>query len=249
MATCKLCGLEKKLIKAHIIPEFMYKPLYNENHKFYELTKEDNLKGEKVIPYKQIGEFDKDILCEKCDNELLGSLEKYAQKVFFRKDLSKSEMPDCKNYKIKDYEFSECSNVSYKKMKLFLLSILWRSHITNRPFFNSVSLGPHADKIKDIILKCDPKKELNYPIIITSFVRADYHYNDLILKPRKAIGKDGLSFYIFSIGSFQFYFFVNSLYDKIPDDIKCLTLKENDTMKIIHFKNGQEKTLINKFIE
>lgn len=33
MAICKLCKNERELQESHIVPEFMYRPLYNEKHK------------------------------------------------------------------------------------------------------------------------------------------------------------------------------------------------------------------------
>ncbi|WBL26748.1 hypothetical protein [Zunongwangia sp. HGR-M22] len=249
MKKCQLCGQQKNLIKAHIIPEFMYKELYNEEHRFYEFAKKDILEGKKLKPFVQIGEFDKNILCSECDNERLGSLEKYAQKVLFGEKLKEAETPKCKNYKTGDYEFSECKNVDYGKIKLFLLSILWRSDITTRPTFESVNLGPHSDKIKDMIWNSNPGDENEYPITITSFIRANYHYKDLILSPRRMKSKDGINSYIFSIGSFQFHFYVNSSQHKLPEFVSEFTLKKNNTMKTVHLKDGMEKALINKLSE
>jgi len=249
MENCKLCGFEKKLIKAHIIPEFMYKDLYNEDHKFYEFSVQDILEGKKLKPFVQIGEFDKNILCSECDNEILGSLEKYAQKVLFGKNLAPKDTPDCQNYDLEGYEFSECKNVDYKSFKLFLLSILWRSHITKREKFVLVDLGPHADRIKEMIWNNDAGEELEYPIITTTFIRADYHYKDLILEPRRMRTKQGINSYIFSIGSFQFHFYVNSNSHRLPEFVNEMTLKKNNTMRTIHLKDGMEIALIKKLVE
>jgi hypothetical protein len=249
MKKCKLCDLEKKLIKAHIIPEFMYQDLYNDDHRFYEFSVQDILDGKKLKPFIQIGEFDKNILCAECDNERLGSLEKYAQKVLFGSNLEPNETPICQNYDVEGYEFSECENVDYKKFKLFLLSILWRSHITDRPKFDSIDLGPHADKIKKMIWTNDAGDELDYPITTTSFIRAEYHYKDLILEPRQMKSKDGIKSYIFAIGSFQFHFYVNSSNHKLPEFVQEFTLKKDNTMKTVHLKNGMENLLIKKLSE
>lgn len=41
MGSCKLCLEEKILLKkSHIIPEFMYKDLYDENHKLISFDNE-----------------------------------------------------------------------------------------------------------------------------------------------------------------------------------------------------------------
>lgn len=246
---CNFCTQEKELIKSHIIPEFMYQDLYNNEHRFYKTSAQDIKDGKELKPLEQIGEFDKNLLCAECDNERIGCLEKYGQKVLLRKDLMKEEDPICENYEIDSYEFSECENVNYNKFKLFLLSILWRSHLTERPSFSSVNLGPHADKIKNMLWNNDAGEELVYPITITSFIRAEYHFNDLILEPRLLKSSCGVRFYVFSIGSFQFYFFVNSINHKLPDFVGEFTLKKNNTIRIIHLKNGKEKELIKSLVQ
>ena len=227
----------------------MYQDLYNEDHRFYEFSVQDIMDGKELKPFVQIGEFDKDILCAKCDNERLGSLEKYAQKALFGQNLEPSETPDCQNYELGNYEFSECKNIDYNKFKLFLLSILWRSHISDRPKFSSVDLGPHADKIRDMIWNEDAGSELDYPIITTSFIRANYHYKDLILEPRKMKTKGGFNSYVFAISSFQFHFYVNSSEHKLPEFVKEFTLKDDNSMKTIHLKDGMEDILIRKLAE
>lgn len=242
---CQLCGLEKPLIKAHIIPEFMYADLYNDQHRFYKFSIDEIRDGKNLKPFVQIGEFDKNILCAECDNERLGSLEKYAQKLLFGQNLNADETPNCTNYDLDGYEFTECTNIDYKKFKLFLLSILWRAHITNRLKFSSINLGPHSDKIKNMIWDSNPGDYSDYPITITSFVRADYDYKDLILEPRRIKSKSGLNSYIFSIGSFQFMFYVNSSDHKLPEFINHFALKE-DNFKTVHLKEGMEKVLIKK---
>lgn len=115
--------------------------------------------------------------------------------------------------------------------------------------FSSVNLGPHADRIKTMLWQNDPGEELEYPITITSFIRADYHYRDLILEPRKMRSKDGINSYIFSIGSFQFHFYVNSVSHKLPDFVNEMTLKTDNSMRTIHLKDGMEKALIKKLVE
>jgi hypothetical protein len=76
---CKLCGLDKKLVKAHIIPNFMYSGLFSKTHDIISANL-SNPKSKKKI---QTGYFDKNILCESCDNEIIGSYERHAHRVLF----------------------------------------------------------------------------------------------------------------------------------------------------------------------
>jgi hypothetical protein len=74
---CKLCCIDKKLLKkSHIIPEFMYQDLFDEKHRIFEVLFKPDLQLQNKT--RQSGGYDKDILCDKCDNKVLGSLERYA---------------------------------------------------------------------------------------------------------------------------------------------------------------------------
>lgn len=77
---CKLCLHEKRLLKkSHIIPDFMYRELFNEKHRLI-WFRSDSLKAARDVPS---GEYEPNILCESCDNKVIGSLEDYAKKVLF----------------------------------------------------------------------------------------------------------------------------------------------------------------------
>lgn len=78
---CKLCGKHAKLLKkSHIIPNFMYRGLFDESNKMSVVPLDNPQAKPQFI---QTGYFEKYILCGKCDNELLGSLEKYAATLLY----------------------------------------------------------------------------------------------------------------------------------------------------------------------
>ena len=62
MPKCKLCGEEKKLLKSHIIPEFMYKPLYDGNSRFKCISTAPKIP---TMP-KQKGDWER-LLCKECE--------------------------------------------------------------------------------------------------------------------------------------------------------------------------------------
>ena len=155
MGICKLCENENKLVKSHIIPKFMFKKMKNEENVFYEVIY--NLDTTKLKTKKtQIEDYDKNILCEACDNKILGGLyESYAQKAIYGGELPVEVSPKCANYQNPDdgAEYSICVNFDYQKLKNFYLSILWRASITDRSFFNHVNLGKkHEERIRKILL-------------------------------------------------------------------------------------------------
>lgn len=243
MGKCRLCLQEKKLIKAHIIPEFLHQGMKDDNNIFYNVTYNlDTLKdnAQKI----QTGEFDKDILCADCDNRILGSdYEKYAQVTMYGKNIKPEIAPVCKNYKNPDdgAEYSICTNIDYGKMKLFLLSMLWRASVSKRKAFQEVNLGEkHEERIRSLLYNGIVPPENEYPIMMTSFMRTAHDLKNVIGQPKRVRFKGGLNAYILLIDSIQFMYFVNSMDHKLPEFLTRSMLKEKGEMTILHLPNGKE---------
>lgn len=160
---CKLCLKEVPLIKkSHIIPDFMYKGLFDEKH-FTALVKLDEMK---IVSKKPDGIYDKRILCAKCDNEIIGAYETYASKILFGGNFSKKLKP---KYKVSEEPRGtrvEVENIDYKKFKLFLISIIWRGHISNNEFFKEINLGKYAEIAREMILNGNPLDENDFETMI-----------------------------------------------------------------------------------
>ena len=74
---CRLCQRERDLCKSHIIPEFLYKPLYDIHHRFNRIPEASNGK----VTYEQKGIRER-LLCSDCENQL-SRYEKYAKEVLY----------------------------------------------------------------------------------------------------------------------------------------------------------------------
>jgi hypothetical protein len=122
---CKFCTKQETLIKAHIVPQtFVTNQAKTSNSKnLVEVTKDIDKSG-KVI--KNNGYFDKDILCQLCDQKF-GVWEK-TLKIF----LSNS---------------SNMNNYCYRSISLAMKEIIWKAHITSRQEFNHIYLGKKYKKI------------------------------------------------------------------------------------------------------
>lgn len=237
MAICKLCIKDEQLIKkSHIIPDFMYQDLYDSNHRISSFTPYELLIGEAHISKPSSGEYEEGILCADCDIKLLGQIyEDYASKMMYGKSLPEKDAPICENYKSQDgLQFTICKNIDYKKFKLFLLSILWRASISSRPFFSEIQLGPHQEKIREMIINGNPGDNDDYPIFIMSYVTENSVPQDLITQPRKIKIKEGHNTYLFVIGGILYIFYVNSKDHKIPEFILSSTIRKSNEMNLIH---------------
>lgn len=158
---CKLCLKQKELCKeSHIIPRFLYKFLTGENNELVYLDKNR-------AQSKYNSEYEGGILCPDCDSGLIGKLEYYASK-FIHGELpnagkARQERKDGRDLLIRENDPS----YDYRRFKLFLLSILWRSSISSRPFFQRLKLSPEVEEdLRQKILKGDPGRPDEYTCFI-----------------------------------------------------------------------------------
>ncbi len=146
---CKLCLLERDLRKSHIIPEFLYRPAYDEKHRYAALRQDKN--GLDLI---QKG-FYEPLLCADCE-QLLGRYESYFAHLWYR---SSQRLPLSTRR-----EFIHLTGLDYGRFKLFHLSILWRASVSSRGEFSTASLGSHENEIRNMLLIANPKTQSDYPI-------------------------------------------------------------------------------------
>lgn len=200
---CKLCLQEKKLLKkSHIIPDFMYNGIYDTNHQILKI-KYPNFANYKRVP---TGDYDKYILCQNCDNVIIGELESYSSQV-----LNYGNRPKKKDLLLQHTKNADgqivliVDNVDYRKFKLFLLSILWRASVSSNLYYKEISLGVHEERIRQAIFLGNPLDETDYQVCIMVVKINDILSRDFILNPIKISQKDNPSFCFYINGAFFFY--------------------------------------------
>jgi len=148
-ATCRLCHVSAELRESHIFPRSFIKLARDQsmNNKFYEMHDSvDNL--------IQDGPKER-LLCERCEQKL-SRYEKYFKEAVH---LSRHGIQI-----LQDDRIAVISNLDYRKVKLFLLSVIWRMSISSLPQFESITLGEDEDIIRHMILEADPGASTKYPI-------------------------------------------------------------------------------------
>ncbi len=150
--TCKLCDKDKKLIKAHVIPEFLYRDidLYISDKKGQgRLHGFTNTNGNVEFMNKGLptGIYDTTILCKECDSVTIKEYDDYGKKIF-RDLLNKDTI---QNALIQKSHFFEFTLDDYFLFKTFIASIFWRASISNRPECSIVNLKETELVIKEII--------------------------------------------------------------------------------------------------
>ena len=236
---CKLC-LQNKVLskKSHIIPTFLYSSLFDEQHKIFKV----DLKRWKMRGL-QTGEFEPNILCLDCENKL-SKFETYAKTILYGGRTSKKNSVLFENQINQNgVEFVYAKGLNYQYFKLFLLSILWKSSISSRPFFKRISLETDEEMIRCMLLEEDPGKPHSYPCVMSTYRRQKLP-PDFIGEPR-TITKNKEKFCIFLINTILYYFYINS---KITESwILETAINEEGELRLIHMPIDHSKNIFNSF--
>jgi len=217
MGTCKLCGKEAKLRKSHIVPEFFYKPIYDDKHRLFPR------KAGKILRPEQKGQRER-LLCEACENHL-SRFEKYGREVIF----GRAEIKCRREGKI-----VYLRDLDYQKLKVFLNSLLWRMSVATGPMWKDVDLGPHEEILRKQILEAVPGDELDFPVLCTAPLYEGKILPDLILQPDYVRAERG-RYYRLVLGGFLYSFFVSSATSRSswPKELKEANLKRNGEWRVL----------------
>lgn len=183
---CALCHKDATLRKSHVIPEFMYKPLYDGFHRFQSLSSEASEKNSWL--QKGLREA---LLCDSCEQQF-GNYESYVSLLFS----GRSELP-CEIHG----QTTIVRGVDYVKLRLFQLSILWRAGISSLPFFKNVCLGPDEEHLRQLLRSESTGVYGSYGCSMFSLKHEGVAQKDVIIPP-DSITFNGLRGYRFVFGGF-----------------------------------------------
>jgi hypothetical protein len=196
---CKLCLKDRILQESHIIPEFLFKALYDEKHRFFALS--SAIEKKNVLLQKGPRER---LLCRDCEG-ILARYEHYAHSVLSTYQNLHIRMP----WGIRE-------NVDYLKFKVFQLSLLWRAGVSDLDFFEEVKLGRHQERLRQMILDGDAGRPCDYgALLFIPVTMKGGTVSDLIMSPSKRkIG--GHTCYVFMLGSAAWAIFASSHLESFP---------------------------------
>jgi hypothetical protein len=192
---CALCRVDRPLKNSHIIPEFLYEAMYDDIHRFTQISTKPERKN--LLLQKGLRE---PLLCEDCEQKL-SVYERYASLAF--------NGGTGLNVK-RDGNRLVVSGLDYAKLKLFQLSILWRAGVSSLPAFRQVQLGPHEPKLRKMIADNDPGTAELYGCFMCIMMHEGEVIKDLIVQPTWA-RLDGQKAYRFIFGGFVWVYVVASL--------------------------------------
>jgi len=265
MPKCTLCNKNKKLIDAHIFPDFLYKYIYENNHEVQLLSFDKSiLVDDKNVNSKTIfsGEYDNNILCSSCDNEIIGSYETYGSQILKRiyeyfglvelwpkkKIISRGSYYKVKArnayYKISEKLFfknrccfTEFTKIDYRRFKLFILSILFKAIVSKREFSKNINLPHLVNDLRHIIYNGINLHELIYPIQILSYIHHKNIPTGGIYQPILSIVPN-CSYVSFIIPGLLIRIIIDEIID-LKGRYSKLILKENGSIKVIRISENE----------
>ncbi|MBD2492413.1 hypothetical protein [Aulosira sp. FACHB-615] len=238
---CKLCGQQKELIgKSHIIPRHFHLYTTTQIKKYFDEVVTDttyiySLDGkEKQV---QNGLYVGGLLCGDCENSI-GRWDKYAQNLL----LKEIDIDAIAEKQEVTREVQTIPNVDYKLLKLFFMSLLWRSHIARdhffvnkvskdgkietAQFFKEVNLGQQWElKLKSMILQENPGTEDDFSVVLIKYIGKESYVH---LLPPKRIKNDSANFYQFTFAGYSFFIKVDQR--KFLKKVREIMLKPNSPM-------------------
>lgn len=204
---CRLCGGCGPLQNSHILPEFVYTPIYDANHKGYMLDPLDPEQSRKF----QKGLRER-MLCHGCEQFLNDEYEKPFKKLWFdQKVLSPLETSD--------FGMLQCGE--YARFKLFHMSVLLRAELATLSAFREARVGPgHRERLVEMVRLGDPGLVSEYPVVCFAIERPGDRriWWDLVSSPNPG-RVDGMRFYEFTFGGCSWMYFVASHRVKWIEDI------------------------------
>lgn len=151
MKKCHLCHQVRELRHSHIVPEFLYRELYNDKRQLMAVSG----LGKRGRALRQNG-IKQHLFCEECEQHFNERFEKP-----FKRWLDTKQLPNPWPLA----EEAHWTEADYAPFKLFHLSVLFRASVCSLGTFNHVSLGSrHEERMRQMLLACDPGGHSEYPV-------------------------------------------------------------------------------------
>lgn len=243
MKNCRLCNLEKILIKkSHIYPDFLYKDLYNKNHKIIKVFTEEIIKKNPKISRPSSGVYEGKLLCGDCENKIIsGNYESYLADII----LKKNKNIKCTKGKSGEIETIKIENLDYERFKNFFLSILFRANICTFKEFSDIDLGPYHEKIRKIVYENLTTNDLEFQLNILKLDK-NSDFDQLIVQPFRSKLETETCYSFLLKG---YLIIINFKENKTSKKMKENRLKHNGEITIPIIPKNIEKKIILTYLD
>jgi hypothetical protein len=177
---------------------------------------------ETTSDFSQQTGFKERLLCGACEQRLSG-YETSAANQLFNKRLPSPSNPFGRVIVL--------TGLDYKRVRLFLLSLLWRASIASGRFFKCVKLGPHEPIIHRMLLNKDPGEPMDYGCTVCSLLpEKEIDFAELVFPPVQTRNDDHNG-YLFAFREFVFTFYISN--HRLSPSIKRSFLSREGTLPIV----------------
>jgi hypothetical protein len=198
MGICKLCGENRELIRAHIIPLAFHRDLQSDS------AQPPVILGTSPNSYPRRspgGLYDEDLLCLPCEQRF-GPWDQYGAECLLQR-FEKDAQPRYSNGEVLVYEIH---NWDQARLRIFALSLLWRAALTNNEIFRRVTLGPHEPRLRQRILADDPGSPDDFSVFISRWhVRPEHAGMESTQMSPYCWRLEGINMAKIFLGGFVFY--------------------------------------------
>jgi hypothetical protein len=156
--TCQLCRQDIPLIDAHIIPRPFFRPEGPSGAPKF-LSNTDGSYPKRA----PIGIYDPGILCAKCDGRI-GRWDEYGVELFIQS--LDAFTPVIEHG---DLVAFQRDTFDYSRLRLFVLSVLWRAHLSSHEMFRRVDLGERADRLREMVESDGPGDSREFSMALSAF--------------------------------------------------------------------------------
>jgi hypothetical protein len=229
MGTCQLCLRDRKLIKAHIVPQAFYASRRNEPGPAKILTNTTGIRPKK----SQQGIYDPEILCEGCDGDL-GRLDQHAAEAILQVRGDPIWADDRSAVVARRYPAAQP-----RLILLFAASVLWRAWITQQDFFGRVALGPYGAVLRALLLNGEDGDTDRVDVQLAEFDNPDCPFLD-----PHSLKMDGVRYWLVYANRFMFYIKLDRR--KTPPILSTLSLRSrSDVVSVVRrFDSSKERSVM-----
>ena len=228
---CKLCGRTEKLVKSHVVPKALHLDAQPE---FDTMTiYSQAVAYGKRSPSGVYGRF----LCRDCE-ELFGPYDMYGVEFVKTYKTGVNGAPLSGSFK---YGFT--ADIDYPKLKLWIMSMLWRADACDHGLFGRVNLGKKwRDILASNIRSQTPGNADIFSVTASLFDEGEY--GQLFMAdphPERFSGVNYYRFYIYG----GFTFFVKVDQRKQPAKLEPLSMSEVNQLVVIRriFSKSEKKLM------
>jgi len=216
VTVCAGCNKEESLVGSHIIPEFFYKYVYTNDHKFVEITPENK----DDLETKQKG-LREPLLCRACE-QVFSKFE--AITADFVRQISSGNLKSISVQQLSP-DILLINKHNYDAIKRCLLSILWRASVSRLDTFSEYDLAAHSDRVKSICFGNSSIPWHQYPIVVTKLKLGNLKTVQLMMLHRPGNYKNK-TLYSMTLAGFNFDFFVDD--DFADKEAELISMKPQD---------------------